>query len=195
MQALLNAGESFENHRYEGSNRLGVVIDRRRGPTGPQVRVHYPDRGVTSAWMPAGQRGTVGHKDYSLPELGERMLIAHLPNGPERSVAICAVFNEAVSAPMPADENTRHVEFRDGTTVDYTPGDKAMTIKAAGTLSITTEGAVTLMAPDLAITANVRIIGNVEIIGNLAVNGRIDATQEIHTDQRLHETVRGYAHD
>jgi phage baseplate assembly protein V len=181
VEALLTAGESFENHRYEGSNRIGIVVARRKGKTGPQVRLQYPDRGVVSAWMPAGQRGTVGHKDYSLPELGERMLVAHLPNGPERSIAVCAVFNEAVSAPMPEDENTRSVQFRDGTEVEYNPGAKSMTIKAAGTLTITTAGAVSITAPQVEITANVKITGDVEINGILNLDGIIINTHK-HTD-------------
>lgn len=194
-EALLTAGQAFENNRYEGTNRLGIVVDRRKGKAGPQVRLRYDDRGVTSAWTPVGQRSTVGSKDYGLPELGERMLVAHLPNGPERAVALTCVFNEAVSAVDQSDENNREVVFRDGTIVRYDPGAKAMTIEAAGTLTITTQGAVSITAPDVAITARVKITGDVEIEGNLKVTGRIDATDEIHTDAMLHETGRGYAHN
>lgn len=188
MDALLTAGEAQENHRYEGAVRIGIVIDRRTGPTGPQERLHYPDRGVTTAWTPVAQRNTVGSKDYHLHELGERVLVAHLANGPERAVVLGAVFNEAVSTAPQGNPDNREIVFRDGTVVKYDPGAKAMTIQAAGTLSITTEGAVTLTAPSLEIT-----VPQITIKGDVRMDGTFDLEGIILNTHRHDEVEKGDA--
>jgi phage baseplate assembly protein gpV len=174
-EALLTAGEARRNNRYEGISRVGIVIERRKGKTGPQVRIQYPDRGVASAWTPVAQRNTVGSKDYALPELGERVLVQHLANGPERGVVVGCVYNEAVSAVDQSDENTREVVFRDGTIVRYNPGEKAMTIEAAGTITIK---AVTSLAVEMpAIT----IKGDITMEGKFTLDGIVLNTHK-HTD-------------
>jgi phage baseplate assembly protein V len=194
-QALLTAGREQRNHRYEGAIRIGVVMERRTGKTGPQLRVQYVDRGVGSAWTAVSQRNTIGTQDYNLPRAGERVIVAHLANGPERGVVLGCLFNEAVSTEPQGNPDNREIKFDDGTVVQYDPGAKSMRIDAAGTISITANTSLSVKAPSVLIEANVEIEGNVEIKGNLKVNGRIDATDEIHTDAMLHEAGRGYAHN
>lgn len=171
-EALLTAGQARKNNRYEGISRVGIVVDRRTGKTGPQVRLQYPDRGVVSAWTPVAQRNTVGSKDYNLPEKGERVLVQHLANGPERGVVVGCIYTESVSARPQENENIREVEFRDGTVVEYDPEQKRMRIAAAGSLAMTLVGDVTIQAPNLTITVpNIRIIGDVNMDGTFTLDG------------------------
>lgn len=179
---MLNHGEEFRNHRYEGATRVGIVIERRTGKSGPQVRLQYPDRRVASAWTPIAQRNTVGSKDYNLPELGERVLVLHLANGPERGVVVGCIFNESVSAMPQGNPDNRQVTFRDGTVVEYDPGAKAMKINAAGSMSITAASPLTITAPEVTLTGPMRITGNVEIVGNLKVEGDIENTGDMRTE-------------
>ena len=181
-KALLNAGQAQTNHRYEGATRIGTVIERRTGKSGPQVRIQYADRGVASAWTPVAQRNTVGTKDYNLPRLGERVLVQHLANGAERGVVTGCLFNEAVSTVPQGNPDNREIVFDDGTVIRYDPGAKSMLIDAAGTISITSEGAVSVTAPTVTIKGNVRIEGDLEVDGDVSNTGDMQ-TDGVHRDQ------------
>lgn len=178
---MLNHGEEFKNGRYEGISRTGVVVARRADQHGPRVRIQYPDRRVASAWIPVSQRNTIGSADYGLPRIGEQVLVNHLANGPERAVVVGCLFTERTSAPVQGNIDNRYVKFDDGTTVEYDPGAKAMTIKAAGSLSITTASPITVNAPEVSITANVKIKGNLSVEGDITNTGNM-TTGGAHTD-------------
>jgi phage baseplate assembly protein V len=169
---MLNHGEENRNNRYEGISRTGVVVARRSGKTGPQVRVSYPDRGVTSAWLPCAQRDTIGSQDFNLPRLGEHVLVQHMANGPERGVVVGCIFNERVSSPVPGNPDMRQVIFDDGTLVNYDPGAKKMTIVAVGDVDLTAvnvnviaSGKVTLQAPEIFLKGNVTIENDLHVLG------------------------------
>jgi phage baseplate assembly protein V len=169
---MFTNGEELRNNRYEGISRTGVVVDRRSGKTGPQVRVHYADRGVTSAWLAVGQRNTIGSQDFNLPRLGEQVIVQHLANGPERGVVVGCLFNERVSSPVPDNPDDRQVIFDDGTLVNYDPGAKRMTIVAAGAMdttaveiNFTASGNVTITAAEIFLKGNVTIENDLHVLG------------------------------
>jgi phage baseplate assembly protein V len=120
--------------------RYGIVssVD----PAAHAVRVAFEDEdGMVSDLLPVLVTGSAGNKDYALPDVGDRVICAFLPNGVSSGFVLGAVYSQA-NLPPNADPDVRSVQFSDGATVAYNRKTHALTISTTGSVNITTAGNV-----------------------------------------------------
>jgi phage baseplate assembly protein V len=121
--------------------RYGVVsaVD----PAGHAVQVAFEDEdGVVSDWLPVVVRGGSKNKDYTLPDVSDRVVCAFLPNGVTAGFCLGAVYSQANRPPHDNGE-MRSVTFADGTTVSYDRAAHILTINCGtGTVNIVAAGNV-----------------------------------------------------
>jgi len=128
--------------------RSGTVVDRRAGPNGAEVRVAYPDRGVTSDWLPVGQSLAGGAMSHSCPRINTNVIVGHLPTGIEQGVVLCSTPTGNGGALIPSHLDETVTVFEDGAAIGYNPqsgvlnvvGINQITIGAGGTVSVYSGG-------------------------------------------------------
>lgn len=97
--------------------RVGTVVST--DPAAGTVRVQLGDAdNLVSYDLPVMQRQTLKNKDYSMPDVGEHVVCAFLPFGVEQGFLLGSIFSRADATPV-ADQDKRHVEFEDGTWLQY----------------------------------------------------------------------------
>lgn len=132
--------------------RSGTVVDRRVGQNGAEVRIAYPDRGVTSDWLPVGQPTTGGASTHSCPRNNSNAIVLHLPTGIEQGVVICTTATDNGGAVIPQHIDEVVSVFEDGAAIGYNPqsgvfnlvGVNQITIGAGGTVSLYSGGSLLL---------------------------------------------------
>jgi phage baseplate assembly protein V len=165
--------------------RSGTVIDRQYGVGGPQVRVSFPDRDITSDWIPVASSMAGGVTTYSLPRIGTNVLVAHLGTGIEKGVVLGSNPTENGGAIGPGSPNSVAMLADDGFQVEYNPdtgalnvlGAKTITFAAGGDTLLYSEGNLTASVGGTAnITAGTAIVkaGNIKLDGNVVVTGTLE---------------------
>ena len=147
--------------------RTGIVVER--DPATCRVRVEFPDHaGVTSYWLPVGQRSTKRNRSYSLPDIGEQM-VCLVDEHAEQGYAVCAIHSEA-DPPPTSDGDAWHHDFPDGTVLTYNRASHALTatLNPGGKLDVTVAGTRFVVS-----AAGVTIVGNVEVTGSIHASGSI----------------------
>lgn len=99
-------------------------------PERATARVLFDDRGVegvVSRELPIISKGSMGVKDYWMPEVNEMVLCAFLEGGGRQGFIIGTFFNEADPVPVTS-EKIRHLAFPDGASIEYDMRSKVMTV-------------------------------------------------------------------
>ena len=179
--------------------RAGRVTDARYGANGAEVRISYPDRDVTSDWLPVGQPASGGMSVHVCPRIGTNVIVGHLGTGIERGVVLSTVPTQNGGAVIPDHINTAAVLFDDGTQISHNPetgafqvvgpktalfavgGDIAMmsdgvwTIHCSGKCNVTSGGDCNIIAG-----GNVTVKGGtITLQGNVHVTGSLTVDQDI----------------
>jgi len=180
--------------------RAGTVTDARYGSNGPEVRVTYPDRGVTSDWFPVSQPASGGLSFHVVPRIGTNVIVGHLGTGIERGVVLGSSPTQNGGAVIPDHINTVAALFDDGTQISHNPttgafqmigpktalfavgGDIAMmsdsvwTINCSGKCNVTSGGDCNINAGGNAFVsaANVTVQGGtITLQGNTHITGTL----------------------
>jgi phage baseplate assembly protein V len=164
--------------------RSGTVIDRQFGAGGPQVKVSFPDRDVTSDWIPVASTMAGGVTMYALPRVGTNVLVAHPGTGIERGLVLGSNPTENGGAIQPGSPNSVAMLMDDGCQLEYNPdsgelnvlGAKTITLAAGGDTLLYSEGNLTASVGGTAnITAGTAVIkaGTITLDGNVHVTGTL----------------------
>ncbi len=155
--------------------RSGTVVDRRLTSVGAQVRVVYPDRGVTSAWLPVGQSGSAGTVFHFCPRIGDNVTVLHFPTGIEMGTVIgtnCTPNNPSFT---PRSLNATAIQFDDGAYIEYDPDVGCLSIPGVGTIYVNANGQIVIIAGgDIDVTTQANC--NLTVTGNLVANVSGDMT-------------------
>ena len=113
IEARMNRLEEMIRHLF----RVGSVVST--DPAAGTSRVQLADAdGLVSHDLPVAQRQTLKNKDYAMPDVGEHVLCLFLPFGIEQGFVLGSIYSQADATPV-ADQDKRHVEFKDGTWFQY----------------------------------------------------------------------------
>jgi phage baseplate assembly protein V len=110
--------------RYWGTDMNDVVsnivrIGQVSSIDGGQVRVAYDDLDdMVSAPLSVVQRNTVNRQESSLPEVGEHVLVMHLPSGPQEGFVLGSYYT-AGNQPSNGKPGVYRTEYSDGTVIEY----------------------------------------------------------------------------
>jgi phage baseplate assembly protein V len=168
-----------------GSNvlRSGTVVDRQMTTSGAQVRVVYPDRNVTSDFLPVGQAGSSGMIFHFCPRVGDNVLVAHLPTGIEMGTVIATNCTPNNPSFVPRSLNAVGFMGDDGSYHEYDPDTGCLSINGVGTIYVNANGQIVIIAGgdmDLTTKANLNIVvqGNAvaTVSGSLTANVSGNAT-------------------
>jgi phage baseplate assembly protein V len=130
----------------------------------------YPDRctakvqfkdsdNMVSDELQIGVRGSLKNKDYWMPKVGEEVFCSFTEQ--KQGYIICTVYSEEDPPPV-TDENKRHMEFEDGTTLEYDTKTHILSIQCTGPI-------------------NIRANGNVNVAGDVIADG-ISLKNHTHTE-------------
>lgn len=137
--------------------RVGTVVTK--APDSMHCRVLFPDtptNPVTSYWLPVLVNRAMGDTYYDMPDIGDNVLCAFLPNGMEAGFILGSYYPEK-KAPC-TDENVYQHKFKDGTYIEYDRNSHKLTASCVGDANISAEGTLNLRAE------------HINIIGNSTVN-------------------------
>jgi phage baseplate assembly protein V len=173
--------------------RSGTVIDRRMGANGPEVRVSFGDREVTSDWLPVSQTGSGGMSFHYCPRNGSNVLVSHIATGVEYGMVLGSSVTQNGGAVIPNSLNSAAMLADDGAQFEYDPdtgqllagGVKTIKIVGGSTITIVTGGDVDLTAGgnlNANISGNVIVVaanatiqaGTITLQGNVVVTGTLD---------------------
>jgi phage baseplate assembly protein gpV len=189
-------GSAGEEAVFGNVIRNGTVVDRRNGFYGPEVRVSYPDRGVTSTWISVGQPGAAGTAFHFCPRIGDNVTVLHFPTGVEQGIVIAAnatgnnhsFVPNSLDAIAVATENGAYFEHEpqsgtftmagvqslhlsiNGDVISYNGGTWHLTV--GGNLQAQVGGTATITAPSISLNGvTIDSAGDVHIPGTLTVDG------------------------
>lgn len=119
--------------------------------------------------------------EYFMPEIGDQVLVLHLPNGTEAGVVIGRPWSDKNKPP----EGAAGLYRKD---LARKPGE-AMIRYQGGVLTI--KAAKVVIDGNLEVTGNINVTGNVETTGNLAVGGSITSVGDTVANGK---SLTGHAH-
>jgi phage baseplate assembly protein V len=187
-------GPSYSSNDFNQTSlnllRSGTVIDRRNGSNGPEVRVSFPDRDVSSDWLPVSQSGAGGMSFHFCPRVGANVLVAHIGTGIERGMVLGSNPTENGGAVIPNSLNSLAMLADDGAQFEYNPdngqlligGVASVKVVGGGTITIVTGGDVDVTAGGNAnvTAANATVnAGTITLNGNVKVTGTLDVTNTV----------------
>lgn len=139
-------------------NRIGIVTAYDR--TFYKVRVHLPDLGIVTGWLPVAVNRATYNKEYNLPDIGEEVVCAFLSDtGVEDGVVLCCLYNKHDKPPTD-DEDMWMVTFKDGAKISYNRRTHTLIANIPGTATITAN--------------KVTIVGDLEVLGSIYASGSIE---------------------
>lgn len=141
LEARMDQIEEMIRHVF----RVGSVVST--DPAAGTARVQLADAdGLVSFDLPVMQRQTLKNKDYAMPDVGEHVVCAFLPIGVEQGFLLGSIFSRADPTPI-ADQDKRHVEFEDGTWLQYDRKAHCLSgVIKSGTVKLLIEGAAQIEA-------------------------------------------------
>lgn len=143
-------------------SRLGKVSDVDYAAGMVRVVYHERDDDVTSM-IPILSTAFSGA--YSMPEVGDQVLVLHLSNGSEAGVVLGRPWSEKNKPPEGAEKLYR-------LDMDRAPGVAMVRYDGKGKKLL-------IRAPETTIESETHVVGNVTIDGNLTVNGDIAASGDV----------------
>lgn len=115
-------------------------------PGNATVRVVFEDRqDMVSYDLPVLVRQSLKNKDYFMPDVGEQVLCLFLPSGNAQGFVLGSFYSDADTPPV-NDVNKRHVQFEDGTSIEYDRATHTLTVFCKGDINITAEGNIRFTA-------------------------------------------------
>ena len=150
------------------SHRSGTVTARQWTTAGPQVQVLYPDRGVTSDWIPVGQQGGKGAVFHFCPRVGDNVTVAHFATGIETGVVIAANSTPQNPGVKPRSLNSVALQMDDSSYFEHDPDTGCLSINGIATLYFNAKGQIKIICGgDCDVTVggnlNASVTGNVEV--------------------------------
>jgi phage baseplate assembly protein gpV len=140
-------GSSSEADSWSGNLlRSGTVTDRRLTNAGPQVQVQYPDRGVTSNWIPVGQHGSKGAVFHFCPRVGDNVTVAHFPTGIETGIVIGTNPTPNNPGVKPTHLDAFGILYEDGSYHEYNPQSGCKSINGIATLYLNSQGEMQIIS-------------------------------------------------
>lgn len=179
--SLYDPNKTGKDNRFNNSHRIGRVAEIVSDGTQTSARVVFPDKeNLISKPLPILQNSGGARRSYNVPKVGQSVLVGTLSNG-DSDGFILGTFYTTQDPPPIADPLRQYTEFADGTSVEYNEGSSTMAINAKGPINIVTSGKVTIQAPEVEITGNVKIVGNLEVSGDVKNDGNM-TTGGVHED-------------
>ncbi|MHC1791777.1 phage baseplate assembly protein V [Solidesulfovibrio sp.] len=141
LEARMDQIEEMIRHAF----RVGTVVST--NPAAGTARVQLADAdGLVSFDLPVMQRQTLKNKDYAMPDAGEHVLCTFLPFGVEQGFVLGSIYSTADVTPV-ADPDKRHVEFEDGTWLQYDRKTHSLSgVIKSGSVRLLIEGAAQIEA-------------------------------------------------
>lgn len=174
--------------------RSGTVVDRRMGDNGPEAKINYPDRGLTSDWLPIGSQGSAGTTMFFCPRVGTNVTVAHFGSGVEQGIVLCSNPTGNGGSVTPDSLNSIAMISDDGAQFSYNPDSGELTVlgvkkinlaasgdtvvytggnctaQVGGNLKATVTGSATVTAP----TVNVNATGSITLNSpNVTITGTL----------------------
>lgn len=141
--------------------RVGTVVTK--APDSMHCRVLFPDtptNPVTSYWLPVLVNRAMGDTYYDMPDIGDNVLCAFLPNGMEAGFILGSYYPEK-KAPC-TDENVYQHKFKDGTYIEYDRKENKLTASCVGDVEITAQNSIKINADTVTIKAQ----GNMTLLAS-----------------------------
>ncbi|SHN77201.1 phage baseplate assembly protein V [Desulfitobacterium chlororespirans] len=114
------------------NERVGEVVSI--NPAKCRVRVRFYDQdSLISEELQVVVRGTLKNKDYWMPKVGEAVFCSFTAQN--KGYVLGAVYSEGDPPPV-ISESKRHIEFEDGTILEYDSSDHTLSIECAGPINI-----------------------------------------------------------
>ncbi|HJU70393.1 MAG TPA: phage baseplate assembly protein V [Paucimonas sp.] len=111
-----------------------------------RVRVRLPEcDNLRTDWLPVLTRKSLRDKDYWLPDIGEHVAVLLDVNGDD-GVVLGAIFSDADVVPVTS-RDKRHIQFEDGTWIQYDRQASTLKIHCVGDIHIHSETSIRLTAP------------------------------------------------
>lgn len=164
------------NRALSNMLRVGNIRAVRTSP--PGVRVAFG--GCVSDWLPWGTSRAGNRRDWTMPNVGEQVLVFAPFGDPTQAVVGPSIFQDDFSAPT-TDPNKDVTVFPDGTTFEYNSGSNTYTQTIAGsgnwvfnlknaqinteTATVTAETSVTLDTPTTTCTGDLIVEKNLTMGG------------------------------
>jgi phage baseplate assembly protein V len=146
MQQYTDYGSHGFDVTAENLIRCGTISDRRMTSYGPEVRVDYDDRGVTSAWLPVAQHGSSGTSMHWCPRVGDNVTVLHYPTRIEQGVVLCSTATENNPAFCPRSINAVACQHSDGSYMEYDPDAQCFSMLGVGSIYLHANGDYTMYA-------------------------------------------------
>jgi phage baseplate assembly protein V len=170
--------------------RSGTVIDRRNGANGPEVRVSFPDRDISSDWLPVSQSGSGGMSFHHCPRVGANVLVAHIGTGVERGLVLGSNPTENGGSVIPNSLNSLAMLADDGAQFEYNPDTGQLLVGGVATIKIVGGGTITIVtggdidataggnANVTAATATIKA-GSITLDGNVRITGTLTVVNTV----------------
>lgn len=110
-------------------------------PNRGTAKVFFDDKNVVSRELPILMRGSQDSKDYWMPSVGEQVVCLFLPNTSKMGFIVGSFYNEVDTPPINS-ENKRHLQFSDGTYIEYDQDTHTLTLDVKGEITIKTNATV-----------------------------------------------------
>lgn len=105
------------------------IINNTEPATG-RVRVHFPDDGITSHWIPVLVSGSSGNQFFHSFAVNEPVVcLMDLRN--EDGVCLGAIYSGSIVPDLPSDTKTK-IKFSDNTVVQYDTSTSTLTVDVSG---------------------------------------------------------------
>jgi len=117
--------------------KIGIVTQL--DVTKALVRVQFTDMdAVVSYWLPVLHHKTLKDKQYWMPDVNEHVVCLLDENG-EEGVVLGAIYSDADTVPVHS-KDKYHLEFQDGTVIEYDRKAKRLFLDLKGDCNITIQG-------------------------------------------------------
>lgn len=125
------------------------------------ARVFFEERDFVSGELYIGVRGSQSTKEFWMPSVGEEVICLFLTDSSEGFI-LCSYYSNKDKPPV-ADKNKRHIQFEDGTFIEYDMKTHTLCVETKGKINITSTSSINIVAGN-----NVHVEGDV-IAGGISL--------------------------
>lgn len=119
------------------------------------ARVVFEDKGTVSRELFILVRGSQETKDYWMPAIDEEVVCVFLPNTSKVGFILGSPYNDEDKPPV-VSEHKRHLQFSDGTYLEYDQNTKTLTMDVKGEIHLKTTSKIHITT-----ASNVYVTGDV----------------------------------
>lgn len=159
--------------------KIGIVTQL--DPATARARVKFPEDdtfteteepGIESYWLQVTHRWTTETKEFSMPAVGSQV-VCLMDENLEFGVILAGLYSDA--DPRPAAPNTSvHLEFSDGTILEYDPAAHLLKADVQGDVEVTATGAATIKAAGITLDGPVTITETLTVDGDSTLTGKVE---------------------